>query len=306
VAEQRRGMGRGLAAILAVSDREAEAEELRQLPVDLIVPNPDQPRRRFDEDALVALSDSIRERGILQPVLVRPLAAGNYELIAGERRWRAAGVAGLETMPAIVRADTTATTLELALIENMAREDLNPIEEARACEALTEELGLSREEVGRRVGRGRVAVSNLLRLLDLPDEALELIEHGKLSEGHGRALLTASGNDERRRLARAAVECRWSVRELEARARGERPATRSTRGRTRTLHPDQEDAIVQINDSLGSALGRDVEVTATAEGYRAHLSFDSLDEALDLARRLHARRPAADGEPPIEFRPPGD
>ena len=304
MAEQRRGMGRGLAAILAVSDR--EAEELRQLPVDLIVPNPDQPRRRFDEDALVALADSIRERGILQPVLVRPLPAGNYELIAGERRWRAAGVAGLETMPAIVRADTTATTLELALIENMAREDLNPIEEARACEALTEELGLSREEVGRRVGRGRVAVSNLLRLLDLPDEALELIEHGKLSEGHGRALLTASGNDERRRLARAAVEGRWSVRELEARARGERPATRSTRRRTRTLHPDQEDAIVQINDSLGSALGRDVEVTATAEGYRAHLSFDSLDEALDLARRLHARRPAADGEPPIEFRPPGD
>jgi ParB family transcriptional regulator, chromosome partitioning protein len=293
VAEQRRGMGRGLAAILAVSDPEADAEELRQLPVDLIVPNPDQPRRRFDEEGLVALSESIRERGVLQPVLVRPLPAGNYELIAGERRWRAAAVAGLETMPAIVRVDTTATTLELALIENMAREDLNPVEEARACEALTEELGLSREEVGRRVGRGRVAVSNLLRLLDLPDEALELIEQERLSEGHGRALLTAAGNDERRRLARAAVEGRWSVRELEARARGERPATRATRRRTRTLHPDQEDAIVQINDSLESALGRDVEVTATAEGYRAHLSFDSLEEALELGHRLRTR-PAAE------------
>jgi ParB family chromosome partitioning protein len=286
-------MGRGLAAILAVSDREADAEELRQLPVDLIIPNPNQPRHRFDEDALVALSESIKERGVLQPVLVRPLPAGNYELIAGERRWRAAGVAGLETMPAIVRTDTTATTLELALIENMAREDLNPIEEARACEALTEELGLSREEVGRRVGRGRVAVSNLLRLLDLPDEALELIEQERLSEGHGRALLTAAGNDERRRLARAAVEGRWSVRELEARARGERPATRATRRRTRTLHPDQEDAIVQINDSLESALGREVEVTATAEGYRAHLSFDSLEEALELGHRLRSR-PAAE------------
>ncbi len=179
-------------------------------------------------------------------------------------------VAGLETMPAIIRSDTTATTLELALIENMAREDLNPVEEARACEALTEELGLSRDEVGRRVGRGRVAVSNLLRLLELPDEALELLEQGRLSEGHGRALLTAAGNDERRRLARAAVDGRWSVRELEARARGERPPTRATRQRRRTLHPDQEDAIVQINDSLGAALGRDVEVTATAEGYRAH------------------------------------
>ena len=296
MAEQRRGMGRGLAAILAVSDREAEAEELRQLPVDLIVPNPDQPRRRFDEDALVALSDSVKERGVLQPVLVRPLPAGNYELIAGERRWRAAGLAGLETMPAIIRTDTTATTLELALIENMAREDLNPIEEARACEALTEELGLSREEVGRRVGRGRVAVSNLLRLLDLPDEALELIEQERLSAGHGRALLTAAGNDERRRLARAAVDGRWSVRELEARARGERPPTRATRHRMRTLHPDQEDAIVQINDSLASALGRDVEVTATAEGYRAHLSFESVDDALELARRLDDKLDRSPGD----------
>jgi ParB family transcriptional regulator, chromosome partitioning protein len=296
VAEQRRGMGRGLAAILAVSDREADAEELRQLPVDLIVPNPDQPRRRFDEDGLAALAESIKERGVLQPVLVRPLPAGNYELIAGERRWRAAGVAGLETMPAIVRADTTATTLELALIENMAREDLNPIEEARACEALTEELGLSRDEVGRRVGRGRVAVSNLLRLLELPDEALELIEQGRLSEGHGRALLTAAGNDERRRLARAAVDGRWSVRELEARARGERPPTRATRHRARTLHPDQEDAIVRINDSLGSALGRDVEVTATAAGYRAHLSFESVDDALELARRLDDKLDRSPGD----------
>jgi ParB family transcriptional regulator, chromosome partitioning protein len=291
VAEQRRGMGRGLAAILAVSDRQDEPEELRQIPVELIVANPDQPRRRFDEDALVALSDSIRERGVLQPVLVRPLPAGNYELIAGERRWRAATLAGLETMPAIVRAHTDAATLELALIENMAREDLNPIEEARAVEALTEELGLSREDVGRRVGRGRVAVSNLLRLLELPDEALALIEEGKLSEGHGRALLTAPGNDERRRLARNAVEGGWSVRELEARARGERPAPRSTRRHARSLHPDQEDAIVRINDSLGSALGRDVEVTATAEGYRAHLSFDSLDEALELAERLSTSAP---------------
>src|SRR3984957_1194151 len=285
-------MGRGLAAILAVWDPEADAEELRQLPVDLIVPNPNQPRRRFDEEGLVALSESIRERGVLQPVLVRPLPAGNYELIAGERRGRAAAVAGLETMPAIVRVDTTATTLELALIENMAREDLNPVEEARACEALTEELGLSREDVGRRVGRGRVAVSNLPRLLDLPDEALELIEQERLSEGHGRALLTAAGNDERRRLARAAVDGRWSVRELEARARGERPPTRATPQRGRTLHPDQEDAIVQINDALGSALGRDVEVTATAEGYRAHLSFESLEEALELGRRLNP--PGAD------------
>jgi ParB family chromosome partitioning protein len=287
VAERPRGMGRGLAAILAVSDDAAMTEELRSLPTELIVPNPRQPRQDFAEQSLVELAESIRARGILQPVLVRPVAGGTYELIAGERRWRAAGLAGLDQIPALVRAHDDSASLEVALIENMAREDLNPVEEARACAALTEELGLSREEVGRRVGRSRVAVSNLVRLLDLPDDALDLIAGGELTEGHGRALLTASGNDDRRRLARDAVAGGWSVRELEARARGARPRVRSVRHRsTPTLHPDQEDAIVQINDSLTAALGRDLEVTATAGGYRAHLTFESLDDALELARRL--------------------
>jgi ParB family chromosome partitioning protein len=287
VAERSRGMGRGLAAILAVSEDAAVAEELRSLPTDLIVPNPRQPRREFDEQSLVELSESIKGRGILQPVLVRPVAGGTYELIAGERRWRAATLAGLNEIPALVRAHDDAASLEIALIENMAREDLNPVEEARACAALTEELGLSREEVGLRVGRSRVAVSNLVRLLDLPDEALDLIAAGELTEGHGRALLTAAGNDDRRRLARDAAAGGWSVRELEARARGDRPPARAIRHRSApVLHPDQEDAIVQINDSLGSALGREVEITATAGGYRAHLTFDSLDDALELARHL--------------------
>jgi ParB family chromosome partitioning protein len=293
VAERPRGMGRGLAAILAVSDDAAMTEELRSLPTELIVPNPRQPRQDFAEQSLVELAESIRARGILQPVLVRPVAGGTYELIAGERRWRAAGLAGLDQIPALVRAHDDSASLEVALIENMAREDLNPVEEARACAALTEELGLSREEVGRRDGRSRVAVSNLVRLLDLPDDALDLIAGGELTEGHGRALLTASGNDDRRRLARDAVAGGWSVRELEARARGARPRVRSVRHRsTPTLHPDQEDAIVQINDSLTAALGRDLEVTATAGGYRAHLTFESLDDALELARRLsRAREP---------------
>jgi ParB family chromosome partitioning protein len=293
VAERPRGMGRGLAAILAVAEEDGpgSAEELRQLPTDLIAPNPNQPRRDFDEESIVALADSIRARGVLQPVIVRPVAGGTYELVAGERRWRAATLAELETLPAIVRRHDDSASLEVALIENMAREDLNPVDEARACAALTEELGLTREEVGKRVGRSRVAVSNLVRLLDLPDEALDLIAAGDLSEGHGRALLMAPDNDERRRLARHAVDAGWSVRELEARARGDRPATpRATRSRRApALHPDQEDAIVQINDALGSALGRDVEVTATAGGYRAHLTFDSLEEALELARALKPR-----------------
>ena len=292
MAERQRGMGRGLAAILSVAPRD-ELEELRRLPTDLIAPNPYQPRTSFDEAALLGLAESIRARGVLQPVLVRALAGGTYELIAGERRWRAAQLAELDSIPAIVRHHDDAASLEVALIENMAREDLNAVEEAKACAALTEELGLSREEVGARVGRSRVAVSNLIRLLDLPDEALELIERRELSEGHGRALLTASDHSERRRLARAAVEGGWSVRELEERARranaGAATAPRP-RTRRRAVHPDLEAEAVRINDALASVLGRDVDVSATASGgFKVQLSFESADEAIELADRLTGR-----------------
>ena len=289
--ERQTGMGRGLAAILSVAPKD-QVEELRQLPVDLIGPNPDQPRKAFDEESLLALAESVRVRGMLQPVLVRPVVDGRYELIAGERRWRAARLIELSTIPAIIRRSDSATSLELALIENMARDDLNPIEEARACAALVEELGLSREEVGLRVGRSRVAVSNLIRLLDLPDDTLALIERCELTEGHGRALLLTDDHAERRRLARAAVEERWSVRELEARARttdAARPGAKTKRGAKRELHPDQQAAIEQIADALGMALGADVEVTAGLDrGYRVQVNFDSLDQALELARRLTA------------------
>jgi ParB family chromosome partitioning protein len=289
-------MGRGLAAILAASPRE-EPEELRELAVELIEPNPHQPRRDFDETALAALADSIRVRGVLQPILVRPLAGGRYELIAGERRWRAAQVAERELIPAIVRRHDDAGSLEVALIENMVREDLNPVEEARACAALVEELGLTREEVGLRVGRSRVAVSNLLRLLDLPDEALSLLERRELSEGHGRALLLAEDHGLRRSLARDAAAEGWSVRELEARARAASGAasgrhSRRRRGPTPALHPDQAAAIEQIGDVLGMALGADVEVAPAGRGYRVQLSFASFDEAIELARRLGVRAAA--------------
>lgn len=244
----------------------------------------------------MALAESIRVRGVLQPVLVRPLPGGRYELVAGERRWRAARLAERETIPAVVRQHDDAASLEIALVENMAREDLNPVEEARACAALVEELGLTREDVGLRVGRSRVAVSNLIRLLDLPDEALELIERGELTEGHGRALLLAEDHAIRRSLARSAVEGRWSVRELENRARQSADAAAQSRPRRsgrKALHPDQEAAIDRIQDTLGHALGREVAVAPDkASGYRVQLTFESLDEALDLARRLGVR-PAA-------------
>jgi ParB family transcriptional regulator, chromosome partitioning protein len=294
VAERQKGMGRGLAAIMAVVPRD-DQEELRQIPLELISPNPSQPRARFDDEALVALADSIRTRGVLQPVLVRPLAGGRYELIAGERRWRAAQLAERRDLPAIVRHRDDAASLELAVIENMAREDLNPIEEARACAALVEELGLTREDVGLRVGRSRVAVSNLIRLLELPDEVLELLQRGDLTEGHGRALLTVEDHAERRSLARSAVAGHWSVRELEARARAARDqslAPKRPSRRKRALHPDQEEAIEQISETLSAVLGRDLEVAPAARGtgYRVALSFDSVDDAIELARRLSVRR----------------
>jgi ParB family chromosome partitioning protein len=287
---KQKGMGRGLAAILAVAPRE-DPEELRQLPVELIGPNPHQPRRSFDEQALLGLADSIRTRGVIQPVLVRPLAGGRYELIAGERRWRAARLAELADVPAVIRHHDDAASVELALIENMVREDLNPVEEARACLALVEELGLTREDVGLRVGRSRVAVSNLLRLLDLPDEALELIEARELTEGHGRALLLASDNAARRSLARNAAAQGWSVRELEARARaaGDSPVSGAdpVKPRLRVLpHPDQEDAMRRISDALGPALAADLKVTPAGSGYAVTLQFTSLDEALEYAERL--------------------
>jgi ParB family chromosome partitioning protein len=285
-----RGMGRGLAAILSVSEAgEHDGPELRELHVEVVAPNPDQPRKRFDDEALQALADSIKERGVLQPVLVRPRPGGSYELVAGERRWRAARLAGLETLPALVQQRDDAQSLEAALVENMAREDLNPIEAARAVAGLVEELGLTREEVGRRVGRSRVAVSNLLRLLDLPDEAVALVEDGSLTEGHGRALLLADDHADRRRIARAAVQGGWSVRVVEQRAReANAPARAAKRGRA-AVHPDQEAAAARISEALGAALGTDVRVRPRGTGYKVELAFDDVDEALALARRLRPR-----------------
>jgi ParB family chromosome partitioning protein len=293
VAKPRPGMGRGLGAILSVSTEGAarNEEQLRELPVEQISPNPKQPRRRFDEDSLQALAGSLGEHGVLQPVLVRPTAGGGYELVAGERRWRAARLAGLTSIPAIVREREDAQALEAALVENMAREDLNPIEEARACAALVEELGLTREDVGRRVGRSRVAVSNLVRLLDLPDEAIELVQSGALSEGHGRAVLLAEGHGERRRLAREAADGGWSVRVTEERARESNaktaPPDAPGRGDLRGTHPDQEHAAQAIAQALGTALGAEVHVKATRDGrYSAQISFSTPEEALELARRI--------------------
>jgi ParB family transcriptional regulator, chromosome partitioning protein len=279
----KRGIGRGLAAILPEAASGA-AGELLELPVRLIKPNPDQPRTQFDAEALTALAASIEASGVVQPLLVRPLHDGSYELVAGERRWRAAQQAGLEKVPAVVRDQEQAERLQAALIENMVREDLNPVEEARACAALVEELGLTKEELARRVGRSRPAVSNLIRLLELPDEMLTALEAGELSEGHGRALLGASGNDVRRRLGRDAIRSGWSVRETENRVKlAGQPKARARRA---VANPEQAAALESTGDALEAALGHEVRVRAKGEEIVAELRFDDLAEANALARAV--------------------
>lgn len=290
-----RGIGRGLAAILDASPApgggaaSSTDTELRDLPVELISPNPDQPRRRFDPEDLQSLADSIADQGILQPVLVRPRPGGRFEIVAGERRWRAAQLARLETIPVVIRERTDAQTLEAALVENMARADLTPIEEARACAGLVEELGLTREEVAKRVGRSRSAVSNLIRLLDLPDEVIELLEDRTLTEGHGRALLLAPDQATRKRLALEAVDQGWSVREVERRAR---PSDASaappapTTAAPKTAAADHVEAAEKLSDELSVTLGLEVRVKPHKRGFRVELDLDDLAEAERLTDRL--------------------
>jgi ParB family transcriptional regulator, chromosome partitioning protein len=291
----KRGMGRGLAAILPESAAGETVGELHELPVELIKPNPKQPRTNFDPEALAGLAASIESSGVVQPLLVRPLRDGGYELIAGERRWRAAQEAGLAKVPAIVRDSEQTERLQVALIENMVREDLNPVEEARACAALVEDLGLSKEELARRVGRSRPAVSNLIRLLDLPDEALELLESGELSGGHGRALLGAVGNDVRRRLARDAVKGGWSVRETENRVKlASQPKQKRDRPK---VSVEEAAAMRDAADRLETALGHEVKVRPRGEEVSVEIRLADLAEALALARKLSRRTsPAAQSE----------
>ena len=291
-AARRSGLGLGLAAIIPTAGRDQEG--LRDIPIELIRPNPSQPRRHFDEPSLLALADSIRARGVLQPVVARPLAGGRYELVAGERRLRAAELAKLETIPAIVRETDDAERLELALIENMARADLNPVEEARACATLVDDLGMSKEEVARRVGRSRVAVANLIRMLDLPDEALTMVERRELTAGHARALLLCKDHAQRRTLARSARDRGWSVRETERRARHAQGGrfTPHEPGDAIVIQPDLADAIGAAEDALSAALGREVKLRPRRGGYRVEVDVDDPREAIEMAEAILRRHAA--------------
>lgn len=289
---EKRGMGRGLSAILPARADDLNQDELRQVPVAAIEANPAQPRKTFDADELAALADSIKQNGVLQPLLVRPLDGGRYELIAGERRLRASRQAGLEIVPAFVRANLDADKLELALIENMARVDLNPVDAARACAALVDDLGLTKEEVARRVGKSRVAVSNLIRLLNLPDEVVAQIEAGLLSEGHGRALLRAEDRLAQRRLAAQAIDEGWSVRETERRA-GQESADQDRKlkveGKTPAKRPpagDIAEAQAEIAQRFEAKLRSEPRVKVTERGVTVQFTFADVAEALAAADGL--------------------
>lgn len=279
-----RRLGRGLEALLGpISKEQAEKEGLLQeLPVTAIRPNPFQPRHRVDEEPLKELVASIEASGLLQPVVVRPKGA-SYELIAGERRWRAVQRLGWAHIPAVIKEADDRTLLTLALIENLQRDNLSPIDEALGYQRLQQEFSMPQAEVARMVGRDRSTVANLLRLLALPPEVRDLVDHGSLSVGHARALLALSDTKVIIRLGRQAVAEQWSVREVEARVRDGGPAVKRQKSPKPAAGPVSSE-VHRIEEALRRHLGTDVRVTQRRKGRGfVTVSYYSND---DLARLL--------------------
>ena len=284
MAESRR-LGRGLESLLGpVSKSPTQAAEqtaAREVPVGSIDPNPFQPRRDFDPQALQDLTDSIAASGLIQPLVVRPTIAGRYQLIAGERRWRAIQRLGWQSVPVVTKDVDDRGLLTLALIENLQRDDLSPIDEALGYERLIREFELAQAEVARLVGRDRATVANTLRLLKLPDDVRSLVQTKALTEGHARALLALGDNVRMSRFARATAEQGWSVRDLEARVRGEVPGKKAkAKPPERQMQPE----VRRIEEALRHRLQTDVQVTAKRKGRGfVTITYYSND---DLARVL--------------------
>ena len=314
MASNKAALGRGLAALigesklanggLAMRGHAAEGR-LRELRLDEIMVNRRQPRRTFDTAELQELADSIGHLGVVQPIVVRSAAAADvstadgaaatdgkkYELIAGERRLRAAGMAGMETIPALVRSADEVASLEIALAENVAREDLNGIEEAHAYAALVDQFGLTHERIGELVGRSRAAVSNILRLLELPDDVQTMVEAGQLSEGHARALLGLTAHDERRRVARLVVKQGLAVRQTEDLVRRLAAA-----GTTPASPKPVDSAFDELNDELYGLLEAPVRIKAGARGGKLEISFKDrrdLERLITLLRTIGGARASA-------------
>jgi len=273
---RKQALGRGLKALIPDTPRARSG--LAEIPVDRIRPNPRQPRRHFDEAALAALADSLREHGVLQPVVVSEAGDGRYVLVAGERRWRAARQAGMKTVPAVIRERLDERgELELALVENLQRRDLTPIEEARAYESLRTAAGLSQAEIAERVGLDRSSVANALRLLKLPLEIQQMVDDGRLGAGHARSLLAFADAEERLRWARRAAEGAATVRDLErAAAQAKQRARRGDRPRRerRPVDPNLADA----EDRLALRLGARVRIVQRRRGGRIVIDCPNHDE----------------------------
>ena len=295
---RRSGLGKGLGALIP-SDLAGPSDDatLRELAVSQIEPNQHQPRGHFDEEALVQLTDSIRELGVLQPVLVRPSGPDQYELIAGERRWRAAKRAGLQTIPAVVRKITETASLEQALVENLHREDLHPMEEAAAYQQLIEDFKLSHDDVARRVGKSRSAVSNMLRLFQLPPSIQKLVAERQLSAGHARALLGTPDRAFQEALARRAVAEQLSVRDVEEAVRARSgdaepedasddglPSSAGAAGAAgRRLRPP---GLLELEHLLSDRLDTRVKVSMGAKRGKVTIEFASLEDLERIYRAM--------------------
>lgn len=286
MAERQRGLGRGLSALIGdtaeavAADVEARAG-VREIPIEQLHPNPDQPRTHFSDDEIAELSASIRDKGVLQPLLVRPAPGGDgWQIIAGERRWRASQKAGLKTIPVLVRELDDGQVLEIAIVENVQREDLNPVEEARAYRTLMERFNRTQDVVAGVVGKSRSHVANTLRLLALPDPVLDHVLAGRLSAGHARALITAPNPDE---LADTIIKSGLSVRQTEALARQAAEGPKTAKAKPAI---DRSADTVALEQDLGDALGLKVEVRDKGGKGELVIRYGALEQLDDLCRRL--------------------
>ena len=281
------GLGRGLNALLGDPDLPEQNEGSVSLPISQVEPGLNQPRKRFDEEALSDLAESIRVHGIIQPLTVRRLASGYYQIIAGERRWRAAKAAGLREVPAVIIEADDSKVMELGLIENLQREDLNPAEEARGYRTLMEEYGLTQEQVARQMGKSRPAITNTLRLLALPDEVMKLVEEDALSAGHARAILGAPTAALQKEAAARVVKERLSVRQTEALVRS---LQKEKKEKPKAQGPDLSLYLGELEKDLAGRLGRKVKIAHKGKKGRIELEYYSdqdLEALLALLRRLN-------------------
>ena len=290
MAMKQRGLGRGLGALLTDYSETDAAQGVTTLPLQRIEPNPNQPRKRFDEVELQALADSIAQHGLLQPLAVRDMGNGYYQIIAGERRWRACRLAGLSEVPVTVVEADDRTVMELALVENLQREDLNPMEEAEGYRVLLEEYGLTQEQAAQQVGKSRSAVANALRLLTLSDEVRALVENGELTAGHARALLTLPNGRLQKAAAQKILALRLSVRQAEAMckrmAAEEKPKEEP--------EPLAVDYIAECEKHLTRRLGRRVHIVNGKRKGRVELDFYGDDDLQKLYEALCALKRTED------------